>query len=92
MKLKRCISLTATLFCVSLAGAGLGRAQDNPKGEIAGNYTYIHINPGGYSTVTMGGGSGAWDLNHYLGVVGEFAGCSWSGANAHTLRTFSGRD
>jgi opacity protein-like surface antigen len=71
------------------AVAGSARAQDNPKGEIAGNYTYIHINPGGFSTVTIdchgGGGSTAWSLNHYLGVVGEFSGCKWSGANAHTF-------
>lgn len=76
-----------TLFCVFLAvGAN---AQDNPKGEIAGNYTYMHINPGQYATVTIdchgGGGSGAWILNHYLGVVGEFSRCEWSGARAHTF-------
>jgi len=75
------------LFCISFAvGAN---AQDSPKGEIAGNYTYTHINPGGYSTVTMGcnggGGSGAWDLNHYLGVVGEFSRCEWTIAKAHTF-------
>lgn len=30
------------LFCVFLAVAGSVKAQDNPRVEIAGNYTYIH--------------------------------------------------
>jgi len=89
MKLKNRVSLLGMLFCVFLAIAGSARAQENSKVEIAGNYTYIHINPGGFSTVTIdchgGGGSAAWSLNHYLGVVGEFSRCEWSGANAHTF-------
>lgn len=36
-----------------------------------------------------GGGSAAWSLNQYLGVVGEFSACKWtgipSGLNAHTF-------
>jgi len=80
-------SFSGMLFCIFLAVEV--NAQDNPKGEIAGNYTYMHINPGGFATVTIdcngGGGSGAWNLNHYLGVVGEFTACSWSGIPAHTF-------
>jgi opacity protein-like surface antigen len=75
------------------AVAGSARAQDNPKGEIAGNYTYIHINPGGFATVSIdchgGGGSAAWSLNHYLGVVGEFSGCKWTGFPGLSAHTFT---
>jgi opacity protein-like surface antigen len=60
------------------AVAGSAVAQDEPKGEVAGNYTYIRINPGG-TDCHGGGGSAAWSLNHYLGVVGEFSGCKATG-------------
>src|SRR5713101_3978893 len=67
-------------------------AQDNPKGEVAGNYTYIRINPGGGATSENchgGGGSAAWNLNSYFGVVGEFSGCKVtglaSGVSAHAF-------
>jgi opacity protein-like surface antigen len=70
------------------AVAGSAFAQDYPQGEVAGNYTYIRINPGG-SNCHGGGGSAAYNLNHYLGVVGEFSGCKItglpSGLSAHTL-------
>jgi opacity protein-like surface antigen len=64
------------------AFAGSARAQDEPKGEVAGNYTYVRINPGGGASSQDchgGGGSAAWSLNHYLGVVGEFSGCKVTG-------------
>jgi len=67
-------------------------AQDNPKGEVAGNYTYIRINPGGGApgeNCHGGGGSVAGNLNSYFGVVGEFAGCKVTGlgggVSAHAL-------
>jgi opacity protein-like surface antigen len=68
-------------------------AQDNPKGEVAGNYTYVNIDTNGSSLGRLnchgGGGSAAWNANSYLGVVGEFSGCKVtglpSGASAHTL-------
>src|SRR5713226_9479109 len=66
------------------AVAGSTVAQD----EVAGNYTYIRINPGG-TDCHGGGGSGAYSLNNYLGVVGEFSGCKVtglpSGVSAHAL-------
>jgi hypothetical protein len=67
-------------------------AQEYPKGEVAGNYTYVRINPGGGApgeNCHGGGGSFAGNLNSYFGVVGEFAGCKLtglsSGTSAHTL-------
>lgn len=75
------------LFCVFLAVAGSVKAQDNPRVEIAGNYTYIHQSGrlfDSYDGCNGGGASGAWDLNSYFGVVGEFNRCEWTIANAHT--------
>jgi opacity protein-like surface antigen len=70
------------------AVAGSAMAQDYPQGEVAGNYTYIRINPGG-TDCHGGGGSAAYSWNHYLGIVGEFSGCKVtglpSGVSAHTL-------
>lgn len=85
--------LFGMLLCIFLAvGAN---AQENPKGEIAGNYTYMHITPGPFATVTIdyngGGGSGAWSLNHYLRVVGEFTACRQEFPPIPSP-TFSGRD
>src|SRR5260370_34064400 len=69
-------------------GAGSALAQDEPKGEVAGNYTYIRINPRG-TDCHGGGGSAAWRLNRYPGVVGEFSGCKVtglpSGVSGHTF-------
>ena len=68
-------------------------AQDNPKGEVAGNYTYVNIDTNGSSLGRLnchgGGGSAAYNANSYLGIVGEFAGCKVtglpSGASAYTV-------
>src|SRR6266849_7789845 len=62
-------------------------AQDYPKGEVGGNYTYIRINPGG-SNCQGGGGSAAWNLNHYIGVAGEFAGCKVTGLSGGSAHVF----
>src|SRR5216684_1901 len=81
----RSLLMVGVLF---FAVAGSAMAQDYPKGEVAGNYTYIRINPGG-TDCHGGGGSGAYSLNNYLGVVGEFSGCKVtglpSGVSAHAL-------
>ena len=68
-------------------------AQDNPKGEVAGNYTYVNIDTNGSSLGRLnchgGGGSAAGNLNSYFGVVGEFSGCKVtglaSGVSSHTF-------
>jgi opacity protein-like surface antigen len=81
----RSLLMVGVLF---FAVAGSAMAQDYPKGEVAGNYTYIRINPGG-TDCHGGGGSGAYSLTNYLGVVGEFSGCKVtglpSGVSAHTF-------
>lgn len=77
-------------FMLFVAGSAL--AQDQPRGEVGGNYTYIRINPGGGASGQNcygGGGSVAGNLNNYFGVVGEFSGCKWTGlpagVSAHTF-------
>ena len=80
-------------FILFVAGSAL--AQDQPKGEVAGNYTYIRIRPGvsgaGDFDCHGGGGSAAWNANSYLGVVGEFAGCKVTGlgSGAPSVTTFT---
>jgi opacity protein-like surface antigen len=80
------------LIALILATTGSAIAQDNPKGEIGGNYTYLRINPGGGApgqNCHGGGGSVAGNLNSYFGVAGEFSGCRLtglpSGLSAHTF-------
>jgi outer membrane immunogenic protein len=71
-----------------LAAAGSAMAQEYPKGEIAGNYTYIRIDTNGSSLGNLnchgGGGSAAYNLNSYFGVVGEFSGCKVTGLPSGT--------
>jgi opacity protein-like surface antigen len=67
------------------------KAQDYPKGEVAGVYSYVRFNPGGGLSgfnCHGGGGSVAGNLNSWFGVAGEFSGCKItglpSGASAST--------
>jgi len=85
----RSLLMVGVLF---FAVAGSAMAQDYPKGEVAGNYTYIRVNLGNgvpHIDCHGGGGSGAYSLNNYFAVVGEFSGCKWtglgSGLSAHTF-------
>jgi opacity protein-like surface antigen len=77
--MRKFMLLTAVLgfSCLPLA------AQDYPRGEVAGNYTYVRIKTGvsgvGDFNCQGGGGSAAWNANSYLGVVGEFSGCKITG-------------
>ncbi len=73
--------------------ASSAMAQDTPKAEIAGTYTYVRINPGGGApgeNCHGGGGSIAGNFNSWFGVVGDFSGCKVTGlgsgvsANAFT--------
>src|SRR6267378_3370028 len=84
----RSLLMVGVLF---FAVAGSAVAQDYPKGEVAGNYSYLHLdtNTGSHLDCHGGGGSGAYSLNNYLGVVGEFTGCKvtglTSGLSAHAF-------
>jgi len=63
--------------------AGLASAQDSPKVEAFGGYSYVRANQGGESENFNGGsGSLAYNLTPWLGVVGDFGGYHWSGSGA----------
>jgi hypothetical protein len=60
---------------VLLAGFACARvaAQNTPLADIAVGYSYIEvIKPSGL-TASGGGGSLAWNINDWLGAVGDFA-------------------
>src|SRR5215831_8814397 len=63
--------LMLAALAVSLLAAS-SCAQDTPKADVAVGYSLLFL-PKGF-TLTMNGGSvaGAFHLNHWLGVVGDF--------------------
>jgi opacity protein-like surface antigen len=68
--------------------AGLASAQDSPKIEAFGGYSYLRANADGEGFNFNGGsGSLAYNLTPWLGVVGDFGGYHWSGSG-----DFSGAD
>jgi opacity protein-like surface antigen len=61
--------------------AGLASAQDSPKVEVFGGYSYLRANDGGQGFNFNGGsGSLAYNLTPWLGVVGDFGGYHWNGS------------
>jgi opacity protein-like surface antigen len=64
------------LFCgVMLLFAGAASAQDYPKVEAFGGYAYGRLSSEGVGANLNGGeASVAYNLNSYLGVVGDFSG------------------
>ena len=66
-------------------------AQEYPKWEAGGGYTYIRIDAGrgGTQDCHGGGGSAAWNLNSWLGGAAEVSGCKVtglpSGVSAHAV-------
>lgn len=71
----------ALLCGAMLLFAGLASAQDSPKVEAFGGYSYLRVNPGfGAPGVNFNGGSGslAYNFTPMLGVVADFGGYHWS--------------
>ena len=60
---------------VVLLFAGAASAQDDSKVEAFGGYSFARLSTDGYG-VNLNGGSAsvAYNLNSYLGVVGDFGG------------------
>src|SRR5262249_34911034 len=56
----------AALICSS------SMAQDNPRAEVSGGFSYLHAGPG--SNLYGWDGSVAGNLNGWFGIVGEFSG------------------
>ncbi len=71
----------ALLCGAMLLFAGLASAQDSPKVEVFGGYSYLRANEGGQGFNFNGGsGSLAYNLTPWLGVVGDFGGYHWGGS------------
>ena len=75
----------ALLCGAMLLFAGLASAQDSPKVEAFGGYSYLRVNPGGgFDGANFNGGSGslAYNFTPMLGVVADFGGYHWSQGGA----------
>ncbi len=81
------------LGVVILFIAAPAMAQETPKAELFGGYEYLHLNPGGIGC--HGGGANlAYNLNDWIGAVGDFGACKWtglpSGVSAHDVNYLFG--
>lgn len=64
------VMLAALLF---LGSSIILMAQDKPKAEVFGGYSYLHTSDNGFSFNSNGGsGSVAFNANDWFGVVGDF--------------------
>ena len=72
--MRKVLVLAALLVLVS----GVAMAQDHPKAEVFGGYSYLRINPGqGIKGDNIPGGwaaSVAGNFNNWFGVAGDFSG------------------
>jgi opacity protein-like surface antigen len=76
--MKRWVLAFGALLLFSAAAS----AQDeNPKVEVFGGYSYLRFNPGFSAPgLNFNGGSGSisYNLNSWLGIVGDIGGYHWS--------------
>jgi opacity protein-like surface antigen len=76
-----------------LFAAGATWAQNAPKTEFFAGYEYEHLNPGGIGCHGLGLNL-AYNLNNWLGVVGDFGICRVSGlpsgVSAHDINYLFG--
>jgi hypothetical protein len=85
MNLKRLIVLVG----VTLLGTA-AFAQDYPKVEVPMDYSYMRFNPENSATVSSfslngGGGGIIVNLNHWIGIEGEFEGYATAGTKTFTF-------
>jgi opacity protein-like surface antigen len=83
--MKKWVLLCGVTLLFSLSAS----AQDNPKAEVFGGYSYVHSSDQGASDNFNGAsGSVAYNLNDWLGAVGDFGvyhtGSNRLDANAET--------
>ena len=69
---------SALVLAILMLLGGMAFAQD-PKVEITGDYSFVHVNPQnnnifGTFNVNGGGGSIAYYFNRYIGIEGELQG------------------
>lgn len=81
------------LSVLILIAAGPACAQTPPKGEFFAGYEYLHLNPGGTGCHGLGLNV-AYNLNDWLGAVGDFGVCREtglpSGVSAHDINYMFG--
>jgi opacity protein-like surface antigen len=78
----------ALLCGALLLFAGVASAQDSPKAEVFGGYSYLHVSDNGAGASFNGGsGSIAYNLTPMFGIVGDFGGYHWSkgGVDANVI-------
>ncbi len=76
--MRKCVFLIGMMLLVSMSAA----AQDNSKFDVFGGYSYLMFRPdwsalpGAPSTINFNGGVGSisYNLNSWIGGVGEFGG------------------
>lgn len=66
------------LFGMVLLFGAAAAAQETPKVDVFAGYSYVRANPAtsGADSFSMHGGSAslAWNVNNWLGIVGDFGG------------------
>jgi hypothetical protein len=64
------------LICgAMLIFAGVASAQDTPKAEVFGGYTFAHLSSSGTGANANGGSASlSYNPNSWLGIVGDFGG------------------
>lgn len=73
----------AMLCGAMLLFAGIASAQESPKVEVFGGYSYVRANALDTSfNFNGGGGSLSYNPNSWLGLVADFGGNHWSGSGA----------
>jgi opacity protein-like surface antigen len=73
--MKRWVLLCAVLVLLPLVVS----AQENPKVEVFGGYSFLHITAaGGSANLNGGSGSVSFNPNKTLGVVADIGGYHWS--------------
>ncbi len=75
------------VVCVILAVAGLALAQEAPKAEVFGGYSYLRINPGqGIDGVNANGWEAALtgNVTKNFGITADFSGHYAQGGHAYT--------
>jgi outer membrane immunogenic protein len=67
----------ALLCGVTLMFAGIASAQENPRVEVFGGYSYVHVDQSGTgATANLNGGSASVSYNpsNWLGIVADLGG------------------
>jgi hypothetical protein len=79
--------LIVAVVTLSLSST-FSHAQNPPKVEVAGGYSFLYVVKGFTLATNGGSGSVAFNANNWLGVVGDFGAYHGSAASL-TLETYS---